>query len=70
MGGVVLAQCPDAQGLIWISKQDSQSKAVILFGDRMSKPVADLDHTSHIRDHEDLIIELLAEMDATVSPAA
>lgn len=64
------AQYPDAQGLIWISKQDNQSKAVMLFGDRMREPVADVDSTSHIAGHEDLIIELLAEMDAKVSPAA
>jgi hypothetical protein len=64
------AQYPDAQGLIWISKQDNQSEAVMLFGDRMSESVADLDNTSHITDHEDLIIGLLAEMHAKVSPAA
>lgn len=64
------AQYPDAQGLVWVSKQDNQSKAVMLFGDRMSEPIADLDSSSHIRDHEDLIIELLVEMDASVSPAA
>jgi hypothetical protein len=29
-----------------------------------------VDSTSHIAGHEDLIIELLAEMDAKVSPAA
>jgi hypothetical protein len=64
------AEYADAQGLIWISRQDNQSKAVMLFGDRMSEPVADLHNTSHIAGHEDLIIELLAEMDAKVSPAA
>ncbi|MEN8502070.1 MULTISPECIES: RES family NAD+ phosphorylase [Paraburkholderia] len=63
------AEYPDAQGLIWMSKQDDQSQAVMLFGDRMSEPMF-LDKKSHIADHEDLIIELLAEMDAKVTPVA
>jgi hypothetical protein len=40
----------------------------MLFGDRMTEPVEDLGKASHIADHEDLIVELLAEMDATVAP--
>lgn len=34
----------------------------MLFGDRMSEPIADLDNSSHIRDNENLMIELLVEM--------
>jgi hypothetical protein len=28
-------QCPDAQGLCWVSRQDDSARAVILFGDRV-----------------------------------
>ncbi|TPG52268.1 RES domain-containing protein [Sphingomonas glacialis] len=29
------AQCPDVQGLSWISRQDDRARAIMLFGDRM-----------------------------------
>ncbi len=29
------AQCPDIQGLYWISRQDDRAVAVVLFGDRL-----------------------------------
>jgi len=29
------AQCPDVQGLSWVSRQDDRARAVMLFGDRM-----------------------------------
>lgn len=29
------AQCPDVQGLLWVSRQDDGAHAVILFGDRL-----------------------------------
>lgn len=28
-------QCPDAQGLSWVSRQDDSARAVVLFGDRL-----------------------------------
>lgn len=28
-------QCPDAQGLSWVSRQDDSARAVVLFGDRI-----------------------------------
>ncbi|WP_434575633.1 RES domain-containing protein [Pseudomonas sp. Z3-6] len=28
-------QCPDAQGLSWISRQDDSARAIVLFGDRI-----------------------------------
>ena len=31
------AQHPDIQGLSWISRQDDSTRAVVLFGDRVSK---------------------------------
>ncbi len=30
------AQCPDIQGLSWVSRQDDRGQAVMLFGDRIS----------------------------------
>lgn len=30
-------QCPDAQGLLWVSRQDDTARAVVLFGDRVGK---------------------------------
>jgi hypothetical protein len=29
------AQCPDIQGLSWVSRQDDRARAIILFGDRL-----------------------------------
>jgi len=35
------AQCPDIQGLFWISRQDDRAVAIILFGDRLdSNPLS------------------------------
>lgn len=31
------AQCPDIQGLCWVSRQDDRSLAIVLFGDRIGK---------------------------------
>jgi hypothetical protein len=31
------AQCPDVEGLCWISRQDDRSRALMLFGDRVEK---------------------------------
>ncbi|WP_321935385.1 RES family NAD+ phosphorylase [Paraburkholderia sp. J8-2] len=60
---------PAAQGLLWMSKQDTQSLAVMLFGDRISAPIVDRKQSRHVIHYEDLIVELLAEMQATVCPA-
>ncbi|MFT0171491.1 RES family NAD+ phosphorylase [Paraburkholderia mimosarum] len=65
----IWANVPSAQGLMWMSKQDNQSKAVMLFGDRVSTPIADMKKSHHVIHYEDLIIELLAEMGATVTPS-
>ena len=31
------AQCPKADGLVWVSRQDDEARAMILFGDRVDK---------------------------------
>jgi hypothetical protein len=31
--------CPEAQGLIWVSRQDDTARAVVLFGDRIADGV-------------------------------
>ena len=33
----IYQQCPQAQGLCWISRQDDSARAVMLFGDRVAK---------------------------------
>ncbi|HBV38417.1 MAG TPA: RES domain-containing protein [Erwinia sp.] len=33
----IYCQCPQAQGLLWISRQDDAARAIVLFGDRMGK---------------------------------
>jgi hypothetical protein len=53
---------------MWMSKPDNQSIALMLFGDRMSAPIVDLKRSHHIEHYEHLIVELLAEMGATVTP--
>jgi|GEM_PF-2847643 len=53
---------------MWMSKPDNQSIALMLFGDRMSAPIVDLKRSHHIEHDEHLIVELLAEMGATVTP--
>ncbi|MGF6440705.1 RES family NAD+ phosphorylase [Paraburkholderia youngii] len=60
---------PEAQGLLWMSKQDSESRAVMLFGDRVTVPIIDLDKSEHVINYEDVIVELLAEMGATIAPS-
>ena len=30
-------QCPQAQGLSWVSRQDDSARAVVLFGDRIPR---------------------------------
>lgn len=33
----IYRQCPQAQGLLWISRQDDAARAIMIFGDRVSK---------------------------------
>lgn len=33
----IYQQCPQAQGLCWVSRQDDSARAVMLFGDRIAK---------------------------------
>jgi len=35
----IYSQCPAAQGLVWISRQDDSTKAIVLFGDRVNTGV-------------------------------
>jgi hypothetical protein len=34
-GEAIHAQCPDVQGLCWVSRQDDRARALMLFGDRV-----------------------------------
>lgn len=40
-------QCPQVQGLSWISRQDDSARAVVLFGDRVSERALQPDSDSH-----------------------
>lgn len=53
-------QCPEIEGLCWISRQDDRARAVVLFGDRI--PATDVELTSigrRILDDADLFSDLL-----------
>lgn len=57
----VHAQCPDVQGLCWVSRQDDRALAVILFGDRIAPhlltpqaPSADIVHDTAI--HAEIVV--------------
>ena len=40
-------QCPQAQGLSWVSRQDDSARAVVLFGDRIADGALQVDGESH-----------------------
>jgi hypothetical protein len=40
-------QCPQVQGLSWVSRQDDSARAVVLFGDRVSESALRPDSDSH-----------------------
>jgi hypothetical protein len=53
------AQCPDVQGLCWISKQDDTARAIVLFEDRMpsllTSAAASLDLVTDIATYANLV---------------
>jgi len=58
---------PDAQGLHWMSKRDNRCEVIMLFGDRIDpSKVLDDGDSRPLQDHEDLVVELLAEMKAGI----
>jgi hypothetical protein len=48
----IYTQCPDVQGLRWVSRQDDRAEAIMLFGDRISAGVL-----SHIGVSRDLLLD-------------
>ncbi|MGF6574888.1 hypothetical protein ABH945_007016 [Paraburkholderia sp. GAS333] len=50
-----------------MSKQDNESRAVILSGGRMSNPIVDLEKSRPVFEYENLILEPLAELGATIA---
>ncbi|CAB3893310.1 RES family NAD+ phosphorylase [Achromobacter mucicolens] len=40
-------QCPQAQGLSWVSRQDDSARAVVLFGERIAGGALQAGHGSH-----------------------
>jgi hypothetical protein len=54
------AQCPDIEGLSWISRQDDRARALVLFGDRIGETVlmqtaGPLDLTGNLDVYSDLL---------------
>jgi len=58
----------DAEGLFWMSRRDTRSEAIMLFGNRVGNKIVDEKRSLHIAEYEDLIVELLAEMGAGIAP--
>ena len=58
---------PRAHGLLWMSRQDNESRAIMLFGDRLNASEIVPGHSEHIARHESVIVELLGEMGASAS---
>jgi hypothetical protein len=59
---------PEAQGLLWMSRRDNRSEAVMLFGDRITDRIVDEKKSRHIAEYEDLIVNMLEEMGAGIAP--
>jgi hypothetical protein len=54
------AQCPDIDGLCWVSRQDDRARALILFGDRMTEAdLAPSGSSISIANDADAYLELL-----------
>ncbi len=69
----IYCQCPQAQGLLWISRQDDAARAIVLFGDRLG--VKTLRPTgvsrSLLQDHGTWfkVLELAERIALTIVPA-
>jgi hypothetical protein len=65
-------QCPQAQGLSWISRQDDSARAMMLFGDRTSKHALRLQGTSfHLLDdgrNYDAVLNLAERIGVSIVP--
>lgn len=60
---------PAPQGLHWMSKRDNRCEVIMLFGDRIDPAtVIDNGDSRPLQDHEDLVVELLDELGAGISP--
>ncbi|CAM3004578.1 RES family NAD+ phosphorylase [Komagataeibacter intermedius] len=54
------AQCPDVQGLEWVSRQDDRARAIILFGDRLPPdPLSSIAPSVDIVENEDTYAALV-----------
>lgn len=63
-------QCPQAQGLSWVSRQDDSARAVVLFGDRIPsgalRPEADSRRLLEDVDAYDAVLELAERIGVNV----
>lgn len=55
------AQCPDAHGLYWVSREDDTAIAIVLFGDRVpARAILQVGQSRDLLDEEDAYTDLLA----------
>lgn len=61
----IYSSLPEAHGLQWMSVRDNQSKAILLFGDRMSGvPITVIQPAKHISSYQGIIFQMLDELGA------
>ena len=65
-------QCPQAQGLSWVSRQDDSARAVVLFGDRVAKDALQAGGASHglteDPDTYDAVLDLADRIGVSIIP--
>jgi len=62
-------QLPDVQGICWMSVRDNQSKALMLFGDRIDASVFTIiGGPSRIREYQEIVFGLLDELGCGLAP--
>jgi len=63
-------QCPQAQGLCWVSRQDDSARALMLFGDRIAddalRPHGDSSSLLDDGNAYDAILDLAKRIGATI----
>lgn len=68
----IYQQCPQAQGLCWVSRQDDSARAVMLFGDRVAKSALKAQGPSHSLSEDpasyDAVLDLAKRIGVLIVP--
>lgn len=68
----IYRQCPQAQGLCWVSRQDDSARAVMLFGDRIAKSALKPQGPSHSLSEDpasyDAVLDLAERIGVLIVP--